>query len=121
MAKTDTGLEENVAAALSYVLGWITGLIFVLAEKKNKFVRFHAWQSIIVFGTLTAIHIINLILVHTLAFIPIVGILVSLLVSLVSILISIGGLIVWILLIIKAAQHEKFKLPLAGKYAEKLA
>ena len=40
--KTSLGLEENVAGLLTYVLGWLTGLIFLLAEKKSKFVRFHA-------------------------------------------------------------------------------
>jgi uncharacterized membrane protein len=58
MAKTSNGLEENVAGLLCYVLGWITGLVFILIEKENKFVRFHAMQSIVVFGGLTVISII---------------------------------------------------------------
>ena len=77
--KTSTGLEENVAGLLSYVLGWITGIVFLLIEPKNKFVRFHAFQSIIVFGALTIIGII-------LGWIPVVGVIV--------------GWIVWILGII---------------------
>lgn len=121
VSKTDIGLEENVAAALSYVFGWVTGLIFVLIEKKNKFVRFHAWQSIIVFGGMTVLYIIVLISSYTLIYMPILGILISLLMSLVSLLLGIVGLILWIVLIIKAAQHKKFKIPIAGKYAEKLA
>ena len=57
MKKTSTGLEENIAGLLCYVAWWISGLIFLLLETENRFVRFHAVQSIIVFG------IINIILV----------------------------------------------------------
>ena len=55
MEKTSTGLQENVAGLLCYVLGWVTGLIFILIEKENKFVRFHAMQSIVTFGSITVI------------------------------------------------------------------
>ena len=58
MEKTSIGLNENVAGLLCYVLGWISGLVFLLIESENKFVRFHALQSIIVFGALTVIQII---------------------------------------------------------------
>ena len=50
MVKTSTGLEDNIAGLLCYVAGWVSGLIFLLIETENKFVRFHAVQSIIVFG-----------------------------------------------------------------------
>jgi uncharacterized membrane protein len=48
--KTSTGMEQNLEGLLCYVLGWLTGIIFLLLEKDNKFVRFHAIQSILVFG-----------------------------------------------------------------------
>ena len=64
LGKTSTGMQANVAALLSYGFGWITGLVFYLIEKENKFVRFHAFQSIVVFGALTVLSIV-------LAFIPI--------------------------------------------------
>ena len=48
MEKTSTGLDENVAGLLCYILGWITGIVFLVIEPDNKFVRFHALQSIIV-------------------------------------------------------------------------
>ena len=51
--KTVTGLPVNTEAALTYLFGWITGLIFLLLEKDNKKIRFHAMQSIIVFGVCT--------------------------------------------------------------------
>ena len=55
---TSVGLEPNIAELLCYVVGWITGLIFFLLEKENKFVRFHAMQSIITFGAFSVLSII---------------------------------------------------------------
>jgi len=105
MAKSSTGLEENVAGLLCYVLGWVTGLIFFLIEKDSKFVRFHAMQSIIVFGALSVVSIV-------IGWIPIIGWGISGLISLLA-------LVLWIILMIKAYQGEKFKLPWAGDLAEK--
>ena len=105
MAKTSTGLEENVAGLLCYVLGWITGLVFILIEKENKFVRFHAMQSIIVFGILTIANIV-------LGWIPFIG-------WVLRSIIGIVALVLWIVLMIKAYQGTKYKLPWAGDLAEK--
>src|SRR6266705_859993 len=55
---TSMGMQPNVAAGLSYVLGWITGLVFFLMEKQNRFVRFHAMQSILFFGGLSVLGIV---------------------------------------------------------------
>ena len=55
MDKTSTGLDENIAGLLCYVLGWISGIIFFLLESENKFVRFHAVQSIVTFGIITVV------------------------------------------------------------------
>ena len=52
---TKTGLQENVAGLLCYILGWVTGIIFLILEPENKFVKFHAIQSIIVFGALSIV------------------------------------------------------------------
>jgi len=98
--KTGLGLPKNTAAALSYVLGWLTGIVFLLIEK-DPFVRFHAMQSIIVFGALTIIN-----------FIPLIG-------WILSPLVLIVGFILWLLLIYKAYQGEEFKLPVVGDFAKK--
>ena len=105
MANTKTGLPENVAGLLCYVLGWITGLIFLILEKENQFVRFHAMQSIIVFGALTVVSIIF-------NFIPFIG-------WILGWLVGILGFILWIILMLKAYKGEKYKLPWAGDFAEK--
>lgn len=105
MEKTSTGLDENVAGLLCYVLGWISGLVFVLIEKESKFVRFHALQSIYVFGVLTIAGII-------LGWIPFIGVVLSPLIGALSI-------VLWIVLMIKAYQGKMYKLPWAGNLAEK--
>ena len=98
--KTGTGLPKNTAAALSYVLGWLTGIVFLLIEI-DPFVRFHAMQSIIVFGVLTL-----------LSFVPVVG-------WILSPLVMIVGFALWLVLIYKAYQGEEFKLPWVGDFAKK--
>ncbi len=104
-AKTSTGMNQNVAGLLCYLAGWITGLIFFLIEKENRFVRFHAMQSIITFGSLTVLFMV-------LGFIPIVG---WMLMPILAIL----QLILWIVLMVKAYQGQLFKLPMIGDMAEK--
>jgi len=105
MEKTSTGLDENVAGLLCYVLGWVSGLVFILIEKENKFVRFHAMQSLIVFGALTVTSFI-------LSWIPVIG-------DLLAWVIGLLGLVLWIVLMIKAYQGATYKLPWAGNLAEK--
>jgi len=103
--KCSNGLQANVAALLSYLLGVITGIIFFVIEKDNKFVRFHAMQSIITFGGLFVLHVI-------LAFIPVIG-------WVLSPIIAVMALILWIVLMVKAYQGEGFKLPVIGDLAQK--
>jgi len=98
-------MAENVEGLLTYLLGFITGILFFVLEKDNSFVRFHAMQSIITFG---GIFVLSLIL----GFIPIIGWILALLLPFVA-------LILWILLMVKAYQGERFKLPVIGDMAEK--
>ena len=107
MAKTSLGLEENVAGALSYVLWWLTGIVFYILEKDNRVVKFHAMQSILVFLPLMVIIII-------ISFIPVVGWILSWLITVLSVLL-------WLILMLKAYQGGKFKLPVVGDIAEKNA
>ena len=103
--KTSSGMDQNVAGLLCYVAGWITGLIFFLIEKENRFVRFHAMQSIITFGGLTVLSIaLGMIPFVNLVLLPILAIL---------------QLILWIVLMVKAYQGQLFKLPVIGDMAEK--
>ena len=105
MEKTSTGLDENVAGLLCYVLGWVSGIIFLLLERENKFVRFHAIQSIVVFAVLSVAGII-------LGWIPILG-------GAFSAIIGVLSFILWIVLMVKAYQGSRYKLPWAGDFAER--
>ncbi len=126
--KTSLGLEENVAGLLSYVLGWLTGLIFLLAEKKSKFVRFHALQSIMTFLPLSVLAwLLGWIGAPKVTYgsyyeysVPTVNPGIPALIYLSWIIWAIS-FVLWIILMIKAYQGEKFKLPVVGDIAEKHA
>jgi uncharacterized membrane protein len=106
-SESSTGMSANVAGLLCYVLTWVTGIIFVVLEKKSTFVKFHAWQSIMTFGVLTVAELI-------LTWIPFVG-------WILSILIGILMFALWIILMIQAGTGKMWKVPLAGDWAEKQA
>ena len=111
MDKTSTGLTENVAGLLCYVLGWVSGLVFVLIEQENKFVRFHAVQSIVTFGGITIVSIA----LSILGIIPYLGVVFNI----VNWIIGVLAFVLWIVLMVKAYQGTKYKLPWAGDFAEK--
>ena len=94
------GLPVNTANALCYVLGWVSGLVFLLSEKKNSRVRFHAMQSLMFFAGLTVV-----------SFIPVIG-------WLLSPFVMIIGFILWLMSIYKAYSGEDFELPIVGKMAK---
>ena len=102
--ETSIGTTQNVAGLLTYLLGWITGVVFLLIEKDNKFVRFQAMQSVVVFVTITIAWVVF-------GFIPVVGGILNLLLSLIS-------LVLWLVLMYQAFQGNYLKLPKAGDYAE---
>ena len=102
--RTSSGFNANVAAALSYLVGFVSGLIFLLVEKDNKFVRFHAMQSTLFFIGIVIIDVV-------LQVIPILGALVV-----IFLLIPLSA-VVWLLMMYKAYQGEDYKLPLVGQWA----
>jgi len=104
--KSSTGLDENIAGSLCYVLGWITGLIFFLLEKESTFVKFHAMQSIVISVALTLINIAVSIFTPSLRLV-------------ISPLVSVLSIVILIIMIIKAYNGEMYKLPIAGDIAEK--
>jgi uncharacterized membrane protein len=103
---TSTGISPNIAGLLCYIAGWITGIIFFVLEQRSRFVRFHAAQSIVVFGILTVAGTV-------LGLIPVVGVGFSWIIGII-------GFIVWIIMIVKASSGERYKLPWAGDVAEKM-
>jgi uncharacterized membrane protein len=103
-SRTSSGVDENVAGALCYSLGWVTGVVFYLTEPHNAFVRFHAVQAMLVFGIACVAFILCL-------SIPLLG-------WVLSIFVFYGSAVLWLLLMFKAYQGERFKLPIVGAMAE---
>ena len=95
--RSSTGLEENVAGFLCYLLGFITGVVFLIVEKQSSFVKFHAKQSTITF-------LIVFVFILFIGWIPVLGA-----------LMWIASLILWLLLMIKALRGERYALPIVGK------
>ncbi|HEY1354253.1 MAG TPA: DUF4870 domain-containing protein [Ktedonobacteraceae bacterium] len=116
LGPTSMNMEPNVAAGVSYIVGWITGLIFFLLEKQNRFVRFHAMQSIILSVAATVLTIVldgfSLVLSFTFLgclFVPLLS------------LVGIGFFVLWLICLINAFQGKYFKLPIIGDMAERWA
>jgi uncharacterized membrane protein len=106
---TQTGITENVAGMLCYLLGWVTGLIFFLIDKRPS-VQFHARQSIVIFGALQIIQMIGIFAgfavwgLHFLL-VPFIGLVAT---------------VLWIVLMIKAYQGERFRVPIAADISDSL-
>jgi len=103
--RTGMGMKARTAGLLCYLFGWVTGLIFFFIEKESRFVRFHAMQSILFFGSLS-------ILQGVFSYIPFYG--------------AVGGalglvmFIGWIFMMVKASRGQYYKLPLFGDLADRL-
>ncbi len=123
MAKTSLGLEDNIAGLLCYVLGWISGIYFLVKEKENKFVRFHAWQSIAIFGLITLIYVVIFLILNsvsgTVRWIPGVSLVLSYIFGIFAFLLGLATMILWIILMAYAYQGQRYKLPWAGNFAQK--
>jgi len=114
-APSSEGLQENVAALLAYVLGWLTGIIFLLIDKR-PYVKFHAAQSIVVFGGLTILRIGIGIVGGMFGGVTGFGAIVAL-----GAVTGLVGLVLWILLMVKAYQHQNFRVPIAANIADGIA
>lgn len=113
--RSSTGLENNIAALLCYILAPLTGIVFYAVEKESRFVRYHAIQSIL-FGVAA--------IIISIAY-NIFSIIVSSFSTIIGLLFSLGGLFLallffaaWVYCLLKAYQGQKFKLPIIGDMAE---
>jgi uncharacterized membrane protein len=117
-SQTSTGLDPKLAGLLCYILGIITGLIFFLIEKSNDVVRFHAAQSIVFSGAVIVLWIVLMIVGLILTSISwTLGNLFGLL----TLVLWLGLFVVWVVLLIKGYSGEKWKLPVLGDMAERIA
>ena len=110
---TRTGLTANIAGLLAYVLGPFTGVLFLVIEKENRFVRFHAAQSITVSVAIIVLSIALSIMSALLAVVPVLGWIVALLAGLVFGLVT---FVLWIELMLRAYQGREWEAPLVGRF-----
>jgi uncharacterized membrane protein len=101
---SSTGIDPKIVGLLCYLGSIVTGILFLMLEKKSRFVKFHAMQSILVSAALIVINLV-------LGFIPLIGWIVGILIAPVS-------FILWIVLMLAALQGRWFKLPIIGDYAQ---
>jgi uncharacterized membrane protein len=126
VTKSSTGLDENLAALLSYLFTWVSGLIFFLIEKDSRLVRFHAMQSILLSAAAIVVGIVLWIAWIVVAIVlammsEVLASLVSIVMGLVLFVFYIAILIGFILCMVKAYQKQYFKLPIIGNFAEKFS
>lgn len=102
--QSSTGLDSNLAGAIAYVLGLVTGILLLVIEKKDDYVRFHAMQSTLVF---LGVLVLNLLLLG----VPVIGLMLY-------IPFVLGVALLWVLLIFQAVSGRRYKLPYVGDLAE---
>jgi uncharacterized membrane protein len=110
------GMRARTAGWLSYLLGWVTGLIFFLLEKENRFVRFHAMQSVLFFGGLSVLEAVISFFekLFSYSLFPFFGF------GVISSVVGLVSFICWIVLMVRASRGMYYKLPVIGDYADKL-
>lgn len=113
-----TGLAPNVAGALSYVVGVLTGILFLLLDRDRPYVRFHAAQAIVFSLAWGVVWIGTVVLDVILGAIPVLGWLLSLLLTAG---LALGGFALWLYVMFRAYQGDEWEMPLIGPYARKLA
>jgi uncharacterized membrane protein len=117
-AASSTGLDPNFAAALAYLAGPFSGILILLVERANRYVRFHAWQAIVGLGGLGALAVGVLVLSFlTLLLSPFVFTVMYRL----SELIAVVWVVAWVMCLVKALTGNAWKMPVAGRYAERFA
>lgn len=102
---TSLGMRARTAGLLCYLFGWVTGLIFLLLERENRFVRFHAMQSLLFFGILSVLE-------GVFSYLPFYGF--------IGVVIGLVMFVGWVVMMVKAHRGEYYKLPLFGDLAERL-
>lgn len=129
VAENNAGLDSNVAGTLSYLFGFVSGLIFYLIEKEDRFVRWHAAQSMAFTGLLAVAYIALTFLGTVVSMMTfsgssggfLVGSLFGLILGLVWLIVAVGGFVAWAYMMVKTYQGETVRLPVAASIADRLA
>ena len=123
MSKTTLGLDENIEGLLCYLLGAITGVLFLILEKESDFVKFHAMQSILISLSFIIVSmvlvIVGMIVASMVILFPPIIIILGIL-GPIGVLINLAGLALLIFGMYKAYQGERYKFPIFGDITEDL-
>jgi uncharacterized membrane protein len=117
-AASSTGLAPNTAAALAYVAWWVSGLLFFLIERENRFVKFHAAQAMVGLGALWAIGLTVWAFAFAALFVSAAAFAVLLYVSYAVWML---GILAWAICIVTAWKGDEFELPIFGGLARRLS
>lgn len=115
---SSTGLPPHAAAALSYLAWWLSGLLFFLVERENRFVKFHAAQALVGLGAIWALGLMLWVVALAALFVSAMAFKVLLYLAYG---VWVAGLIAWGLCLVRAWQGEEFELPWAGSIARRLS
>jgi uncharacterized membrane protein len=113
-----TGLAANVAGAIAYLLGPVTGIILLVIEKDSRFVRFHAAQALVGGIALIVLSILLAIVTTIITVIPVLGVLVA---AILGMAFSFGTFVLWVLCMWKAFSGEEWEVPVVGPFARRIA
>jgi uncharacterized membrane protein len=117
---SSTGLDANVAGALAYLVGPVTGVIFLVLEKQSSFVRFHAAQSVGLFVAFFALGIVLSVVSTILTAIPVLGWIIAIIWFFVAMVLGLVGLLLWLFLMYKAYSGEEWEFPWVGEQSRKV-
>jgi len=115
---SSTGLEPSIAGALAYLAGPFSGVLLLGVERTSHFVRFHAWQSVMALGSLGVLAVLSLGLAFMLLVISPTAFWTMLWIAAI---LGWGWLVLWVVCVVQAYRGRRWKIPIAGTYAEKLA
>ena len=118
---TSIGLNPRIEALLSYLFGWVSGLVFFVIERKNKYVRFHAIQSFLYFGSLAIILGILKLLAAILGSIFLIGFILGFIFNIAIFLVGFIVFVSWLYLMVQAYRGKKPKVPFFGDFAERFS
>ena len=115
---TGTGVDARLSALLCYLAWWVSGIVFLIVEQQHREVRFHAAQSLVVFGSVSVLLLLlamlsaGMLFISPLAFDSI---------YLVSKVVGVAALVLWLFVMVKVVKGESFRLPIAGDLAARIA
>lgn len=116
---SSTGLERNVAAGLACLFTVVSGVIFLVIERKDAFVRFWAMQAVLLGGLALAFQVVIQVVGALFGFIPVIGKLMGVVFWLGNLLFGVAWFVAYLISVVKAFCGEKWEMPILGSIARR--